>query len=76
MRRNRLARALASAPPFLYATTSTAWAQAAATDTAPDGTLARNEWLEIPASGTLTRGLKAPAALLMVKPADDQHSHH
>jgi periplasmic copper chaperone A len=28
----------------------------------------RNDWSEIPASGTVTRGLKAPAALLEVTP--------
>ena len=35
----------------------------------------QNDWSEIPASGTSTRGLKSPAALLTVQPASS-HDHH
>ena len=35
----------------------------------------QNDWSEIPASGTSTRGLKSPAALLNVQPASS-HDHH
>jgi periplasmic copper chaperone A len=35
----------------------------------------QNDWSEIPASGTGTRGLKSPAALLDVQPAP-MHGHH
>lgn len=35
----------------------------------------QNDWAEIPASGTSTRGLKSPAALLNVLPASS-HDHH
>ena len=35
-----------------------------------------NDWSEIPAKGTLTRGLKLPAALLEVQPAPVQAHHH
>lgn len=35
----------------------------------------QNDWSEIPASGTSTRGLKSPAALLHVQPASS-HDHH
>lgn len=35
------------------------------------------DWNEIPADGgTSTRGLKAPAALLRVEPAEGEHAHH
>lgn len=33
------------------------------------------DWAEIPAEGTSTRGLKAPAALLLVQPAGHDHHH-
>ena len=36
----------------------------------------QNDWSEIPASGTSTRGLKAPAALLDVQPAPVHEHHH
>jgi uncharacterized protein YcnI len=36
----------------------------------------QNDWSEIPASGTSTRGLKAPAALLDVQPASVHEHHH
>jgi periplasmic copper chaperone A len=40
----------------------------------PSGQL---DWAEVPASGTSTKGLKAPAVLLNVTPADaDPHAHH
>jgi uncharacterized protein YcnI len=35
----------------------------------------QNDWSEIPASGTSTRGLKSPAALLHVQPTSS-HEHH
>jgi len=35
-----------------------------------------NHWAEIPASGTSTQGLKAPAALLEVTPANAAGAHH
>ena len=35
----------------------------------------QNDWSEIPASGTSTRGLKSPAALLHVQPTSS-HDHH
>ena len=35
-----------------------------------------NDWSDIPAKGTLTRGLKLPAALLEVQPAPVQAHHH
>lgn len=35
-----------------------------------------NDWSEIPASGSSTQGLKSPAALLEVKPAETAHHHH
>lgn len=35
----------------------------------------RIDWAEVPADGTLTRGLKAPAALLQVVPAEHMHQH-
>jgi uncharacterized protein YcnI len=38
----------------------------------PSGQL---DWAEIPTSGTTTKGLKAPAALLNVEPATE-HAHH
>ena len=34
-----------------------------------------NDWAEIPASGTSTKGLKTPAALLELLPSQ-QHDHH
>ncbi len=34
------------------------------------------DWSELPASGHSTRGLKAPAALLLVQPAANGHAHH
>ncbi len=35
-----------------------------------------NDWSELPASGTSTKGLKTPAALLLVKPAEAPgHAH-
>jgi uncharacterized protein YcnI len=35
------------------------------------------DWNETPADGsTSTKGLKAPAALLVVEPAEDSHAHH
>ncbi len=36
----------------------------------------KNDWSETPASGTSTRGLKSPAALLDVQPAPQHHHHH
>lgn len=36
----------------------------------------QNDWSEIPARGTLTRGLKSPAALLDVQAAPAQAHHH
>jgi uncharacterized protein YcnI len=36
----------------------------------------QNDWSEIPASGTSTRGLKSPAALLEVLPAPTHDHHH
>lgn len=35
-----------------------------------------NDWSEIPASGISTQGLKSPAALLEIKPAETAHHHH
>jgi len=35
----------------------------------------QNDWSDIPASGTSTRGLKSPAALLNLQPASS-HDHH
>lgn len=35
-----------------------------------------NDWIDVPAAGTSTKGLKAPAALLQVKPADPHANHH
>lgn len=35
----------------------------------------RIDWAEVPAEGTTTRGLKAPAALLQVMPAEPTHQH-
>lgn len=35
----------------------------------------RIDWTEVPADGTATRGLKAPAALLQVVPAAHTHQH-
>ena len=35
----------------------------------------RNDWVQVPASGTSTKDLKQPAALLEVKPSDHS-SHH
>lgn len=40
----------------------------------PSGQL---DWSEVPESGTSTKGLKSPAVLLNVKPAEaDPHAHH
>lgn len=36
----------------------------------------RNDWREIPATGTSTQGLKTPAVLLQVKPAEAAAPHH
>jgi periplasmic copper chaperone A len=36
----------------------------------------QNDWSEIPASGTSTRGLKSPAALMEVLPAPTHDHHH
>lgn len=36
----------------------------------------RNDWSEMPAKGTATHGLKFPAVLLQVGPADAAHAHH
>ncbi|MES2953891.1 MAG: YcnI family protein [Pseudomonadota bacterium] len=36
----------------------------------------RNDWSELPASGTSTQGLKSPAVLLEVKPAVSTQHHH
>jgi len=36
----------------------------------------QNDWSEIPAIGTSTRGLKLPAALLEVQPAPAHEHHH
>jgi uncharacterized protein YcnI len=36
----------------------------------------QNDWSEIPASSTSTRGLKSPAALLDVQPAPTHEHHH
>jgi periplasmic copper chaperone A len=35
----------------------------------------KNEWVEVPSSGTSTKGLKQPAALLEVKPASHANHH-
>lgn len=35
-----------------------------------------NDWSELPVSGTSTQGLKSPAVLLQVGPADAAHHHH
>jgi uncharacterized protein YcnI len=35
----------------------------------------RIDWAEVPSEGTSTRGLKAPAALLQVLPAEHGHAH-
>ncbi len=35
-----------------------------------------NDWSEIPASGSSTQGLKSPAVLLELKPAETAHHHH
>jgi len=34
-----------------------------------------NDWSEVPASGTSTKGLKTPAALLELLPSQEQHHH-
>jgi uncharacterized protein YcnI len=34
-----------------------------------------NDWSEVPASGTSTKGLKSPAALLELLPSQEQHQH-
>lgn len=36
----------------------------------------QNDWSDIPVSGTSTRGLKSPAALLEVQPAPAHEHHH
>lgn len=36
----------------------------------------QNDWLEVPATGTSTRGLKSPAALLDVQAAPKHEHHH
>lgn len=36
----------------------------------------QNDWSEIPAGGTSTRGLKSPAALLNVQPISAHEHHH
>lgn len=36
----------------------------------------QNDWAEIPASGTSTKGLKTPAALLEITPAAEPAHHH
>lgn len=36
----------------------------------------RNDWSEIPAMGTSTKGMKMPAVLLQVKPAEAAAPHH
>jgi uncharacterized protein YcnI len=39
--------------------------------------IGQNDWSDIPANGTATRGLKTPAALLDVQAAPThQHHHH
>lgn len=35
----------------------------------------QNNWAEVPASGTSTKGMKTPAALLTIEPADAGHHH-
>lgn len=37
---------------------------------------AKNAWVEVPATGTSTKGLKAPAALLNVRESAAQTHHH
>jgi len=34
-----------------------------------------NDWSELPVSGTSTKGLKSPAALLELLPSQEQHQH-
>jgi len=36
----------------------------------------QNDWSEIPATGTSTRGMKSPAALLEVQPSPTHEHHH
>jgi uncharacterized protein YcnI len=36
----------------------------------------QNDWSDIPASGSSTRGLKSPAALLDVQSAPKHEHHH
>lgn len=40
-----------------------------------NGRTTRNEWTQVPAEGTSTRGLSSPAALLFVEPAAGEHHH-
>jgi periplasmic copper chaperone A len=37
---------------------------------------AQNDWAEVPATGTETKGMKTPAALLTVTPASAERPHH
>lgn len=36
----------------------------------------QNNWADVPASGTSTKGMKTPAALLTIQPTDATHHHH
>jgi uncharacterized protein YcnI len=36
----------------------------------------QNNWVDVPASGTSTKGMKTPAALLIIEPVADVHHHH
>lgn len=36
----------------------------------------QNNWADVPSSGTSTRGMKTPAALLTLEPATAGHHHH
>jgi uncharacterized protein YcnI len=36
----------------------------------------QNNWADVPTTGTSTKGMKTPAALLTIEPADAAHHHH
>ena len=36
----------------------------------------QNNWADVPTAGTSTKGMKTPAALLTIEPADAGHHHH
>jgi periplasmic copper chaperone A len=40
-----------------------------------NGRTSRNEWTQVPAEGTSTRGMASPAALLVVEPPAEAHHH-